>query len=141
MDGQEGWRYDHCNWSLGWDLSPPVFSPDSQQLAYVARANGKQFVVVGRQEGRTYDRVKELSLVFSPDSQRMAYVARVFSRKWSFVKVGETHMVVVDRQEGSQYDSIVAHPEGGGVVFDSPNQLHYMARKGNAFYMVKERLA
>ena len=46
----------------------------------------------------------------------------------------------MDRPEGSQYDRILAPPEGGGVIFDSPNQLHYIARKDKAFYLVEERL-
>ena len=48
--------------------------------------------------------------------------------------------VAVDGREGSQYDDIVVAREVGGVIFDSPNQLHYVARKGNAFYLVEEQL-
>ena len=49
-------------------------------------------------------------------------------------------MVVIDGQEGSQYYGIVAPPVGGGVIFDSPNQMHYLARKGNAFCLVEESI-
>ena len=66
-------------------------------------------------------------------------------------------LVVVDGQAGSQYDHIIARPAGGGifkqegsipdaivphsekggVIFDSPHQLHYIARKGNEYYLVE----
>ena len=141
MDGREGKHYEGGIESL-------VFSLNSQRLAYLVLegpdpppCRGGRFVVVDRQDGKRYDDVKKDSLVFSPDSQRLAYVALVFERRKGFLwdrKVGESHMVVIDRQEGSRYDGIVAPPEGGGIISDSPNQLHYIARKGNAFYLVEE---
>ena len=57
------------------------------------------------------------------------------------MKAGQRSLVVVDGLEGKQYDGIVAAPEMGGVIFDSPDQLHYMAQKGDAFYRVEERIA
>jgi len=138
VDGQEEKQYDTIE---GESL---VFSPDSKRVGYVARAGEERFVVVDGQEGEQYDKTSLFSLVFSPDSKRLAYIARVDKRKkgllWS-KKVGESHMVVVDGEEGSQYDSIVAPKGGGGIVFDSPDQLHYLAQKDNAFYLVEERIA
>ena len=57
------------------------------------------------------------------------------------MEVSDSNMVVIDGLEGSQYDDIIADPERGSVIFDSPNQLHYMARKGNAFYLVEKHWA
>jgi hypothetical protein len=125
VDRQEGKAYESGG--------PPVFSPDSKRLAHVAVADGKAFVVVDGQEQRRYDRVS--SLVFSPDSKRVAYVASV--GVWFIIK----KMVVIDGQEGSQYDRILAPPEGGGVIFDSPNQLHYVVQKGNPLFLVEERIS
>jgi len=68
------------------------------------------------------------SLKVSPDSKRVAYVAGV-GNKW---------LVVVDGEEDKQYDGIRA--EGGTIIFDSPNSLHYLARKGNCFYLVEQRI-
>ena len=119
-----------------------IASPESQRVAYWARAGRKWFVVVDGQKEKQYDfSINIRSLVFSPDSQRVACVALVFARRWGFIKVGESRMVVVDGQEGSQYDGIVTPPEGGGVILDSPDQLHYMTQRGNALYLVEERLA
>ena len=81
------------------------------------------------QEELRYDGIE--GLVFSPDSQRVAYVAGRHGN----------HFVAVDGEEGSQFDDVVAAREGRGVIFDSPDQLHYMARRGNAFYLVEERFA
>ena len=87
-----------------------------------------------------YDWIAERSLVFSPDSKRLAYVALVFVGRLGFIVGRRRSLVVVDGQAGSQYDAIIAPPKSGGVIFDSPNQLHYIARKDNAFYLVEERL-
>ena len=103
----------------------------------MAYTDEKWFVILDGQEQGQYE---SHSFVFSPDSKRVAYVALVPERRWGFIKVGESHMIVVDGQEGSQYDDIVAPRESGGIIFDSPNQLHYMAQRGNAFYLVEERL-
>ena len=128
VDGRE--KHGNGNTSVGGFL----FSPDSQRLAYVA---GRYVVVVGGADWK-HDTgslwIQKDSLVFSPDSQRVVYVANVggWTAKW---------VVVVDRHEGSRYDQIVAAPQGRSVIFDSSDQLHYIARKGEAFYLVEERLA
>ena len=69
------------------------------------------------------------SFMVSSDSKRVAYVAQV-GNKW---------FVVVDGDEGKQYDSVVTIG-GGGIVFDSPDRLHYLAMKGNSIYLVEERI-
>ena len=56
-------------------------------------------------------------------------------------KVGESCMVVIDGQERSQYERVVAPPGQAGIIFDSRDELHYIARKDNPFYLVEERLA
>ena len=114
----------------------PVFSPDSQRLALAVRFDNESndyhvyygFVVVDGREGMHHSSVA--LPVFSPDSKRLAYVARE----------PREQLVVVDGQKGRYYDDIVAAQEVGGVIFDSPDQLHYVARKGKAFYLVEEQL-
>jgi len=133
VNEREGTQYDMIE---GGSL---VISPDSERLGYVARRGGKWLVVVDGQEGTLYDMIKGGSLVFSADSQRVGYAALNFTRRLGFV-VRRRLLVVVDGQEGSPYDSIVAPTKSGGVIFDSPNQLHYIVRKDNAFYLVEERL-
>ena len=48
VDGVKGKQY-------GTIASPPVFSPDSQRVAYVAGEGDKRFVVIDGQEGKRYD--------------------------------------------------------------------------------------
>ena len=67
--------------------------------------------------------------IFSPDSQRVAYGAQA----------GEKRFVVVDGKEGELYDEIVTD-EGGGIIFDSADRLHYLAIKGEGIYLVEERI-
>ena len=119
VDGVEGKQYD--------GTSTPVFSPDSQRVAYAAQVGNKQLVVVDGVEGKQYDGTS--TPVFSPDSQRVAYS----------VQVGSKWLVVVDGVEGKQYGGIV-NLGGGRIIFDSPDSLHYLAGKGNKFYLVEERI-
>ena len=64
----------------------------------------------------------------SPDSKHVASVAGVSYRKW---------LAVVDEEEGKQYDGILGVR---GIVFDSPNTLHYLALTGKGFYLVEEEM-
>jgi len=109
-----------------------IFSPDSQRVAYAARVGSgryRKFVVVDGKEGKKYDNISEGSLSFTPDSKKAAYAARK----------GSNGFVVVDAEEGSQYDDIVTRA-GGRIVFDSPDRLQYLARKGSRIYLVEERI-
>jgi Tol biopolymer transport system component len=89
----------------------PLFSPDSRRLAYVAhrtvpqqifqhlppfRTPVKHFLVVDGEEGESYDRIVQGSLVFSPDSRRLAYAVE---RQGKF-------LIVVDGKEGPEFDDI-----------------------------------
>lgn len=80
----------------------PIFSPDNQHVAYVARTTGRQrafggedlfhpaaftaqtnsqcVVVLDGKEEKPYDCVGAGSLTFSPDSQRLAYGAKLGSK-------------------------------------------------------------
>ena len=79
-------------------------------------------------EGKQYDVIGAGSLIFSPDSKRLAYVAAA----------GKKQFVVVDGKQGKQYDEI------GRIIFDSPDSLHYIARKylkgSGIYYLVKKRI-
>jgi len=110
VDGQEGRQYA---------IGEPIFSPDSQRVAYVAGVSNKQFVVADGKEGKQYDEIW-LPPIFSPDSKQLAYA----------VRVGDSQFVVVDGKEGKQYDNILG--EGGKIIFDSSDSLHYLALKGNS---------
>jgi len=121
VDGREGEPYD------GIGEGSPIFSPDSKRVSYDSQLGNKRFVVVDRREGKKYDGIG--SLIFSPDSERVTYYAGVGNRRF----------VVVDGQEGKQYDAIVTGG-GGRIIFDSPDNLHYLALRGNSIYLVTERI-
>ncbi len=159
MDGIEGKKYgDFIEHSI-------VFSPDSQKIAYVANEIGKWFVVVDGNEESKYDRIG-IPLLFSPDSKRIAYFAAEGVKGFVVVdgkeekryepignltfspdskrvaygaKKGKESQVVVDGKEGKKYDSIVT-VNGGKIIFDSPDNLHYIALKDNSVYLVQERI-
>src|SRR5262245_26219308 len=59
-------------------LIPALFavSPDSQHVAYGARAEQKQVVVVDGKKGKAYQAILSGMLLFSPDSKRLAYGAQ-----------------------------------------------------------------
>jgi hypothetical protein len=102
-----------------------AISPDNQRVAAIRAENGdKQSVVVDDNEGKHYDSVGQP--VFSPNSQRVAYTARE----------GDKYFVVVNGNEGKSYDDIIQ----GRITFDSANNFHYLARQGNAIYLVEEKI-
>ena len=85
-------------------------------------------MVVDGKEQKQYDSIMAGSLIFSPDSKHLAYVA----------KSGNKCFVVVDEKEGKQYDVIITR--GGIIIFDSPDNLHYLVLKDSDIYLVEERL-
>jgi hypothetical protein len=92
-------------------------------VAYAAKRGDKWLAVVDGQEGPEYEGISVP--IFSPNSQRVAYAAKRDNKP----------LVVVDGQEGPEYDGIVKR---GKILWDSADQLHYLANKGNAIYLVEE---
>jgi roadblock/LC7 domain-containing protein len=152
IDGKEE-RYEKTGY--------PVFSPDSQNVGYIAGSGDKLFSVINGQQGKIYDtpgsRFFFPNPVFSPDSKHVAYAARM-GKKWS---------VIIDAAEGQLYDEILVFPGGeksfesfddhpyyhgykdridtelavrGKIVFDSPNTIHYLALKGDTICLIEETI-
>jgi len=88
--------------------------------------------VDGKKEGKEYDGIFKNSLIFSSDGNQVAYAAVMISPI-----VGPKCFVVVNGKEGKQYDNIIRQ---GGIIFDSPDSLHYLALKGSDIYLVEERI-
>ena len=149
MDGREfadSRDMDHDSGHPG-HIETVMFSPDSQRVAYLVFHSsgrfprGEGYLFVDGLEQPRHDGV--MDFMFSPDSSRVAHVVRIDKRIKGLLrskKVGESYMVVIDGQQGRQYDSIIASPQGGRIMFDSPDQLHYFAQKDGAFYWVEEQL-
>jgi WD40 repeat protein len=107
VDGKEQKKYDSI-WGAGADRKgtfgdrtviygydrKPIFSPDSNKIAYVAQEGTKKFVVVNAIEGKRYDEV--CSYKFSPDSQRFGYLAKEAGKIFA----------IVDAIEGKRYDDV-----------------------------------
>ena len=120
-------------------VNPPVFSPDSQRIAFSMKQNGKQFIILDNKEGPKLDEIvdgpgmvqsgttpqirEQKGIVFSPDSQRLAYAG------W----VGKSAVLVVDGQISQPYDQI-----GMVGLFFSPDSQHlaYAAKKGKNWCVV-----
>lgn len=107
--------------------APPVFSPDSQRVAYAAKVGEKWFAVVDGKEEESYDHIVD-GPIFSPDSKRVAYVAEEVAIGL-FTPTILRQFVVVDGKEGKPYDKILRR-----VLFDSANELHYLAKKNTMGY-------
>ena len=88
VDGIEGKRYDWI------EPDSILFSPDSQQIAFViAKGNGKCVVVDGM-EGEEYFAVKYL--VFSPDSRHFAYWGQNVEFSMAGGAIDQKNFIVVD---------------------------------------------
>src|SRR5215210_3067778 len=104
----------------------PVFSADSQHVAFTGIARNRGFVILDGEESSPYD---DTGLpVFSPDGQHLAFSA----------KAGDHWLVVVDGQEGAAYAYIgptidyVASP-----IFSSDSQrVAYSASVDDAWVIV-----
>lgn len=104
-------------------VSNPVFSPDSQKVAYIVDQQEKRFVVINKEEGKSYDNILG-SVVFSSDSRRTVYIAYDIQE--------EKKMVVVDEEEGEFYDNVF-----GGPIFLSDNKTTaYLANQGREWFLV-----
>ena len=109
IDGKEGNIYD-------W-VGKPVFSPDSQRIAYVAKKGGKWFVAIDGKEEVYEDLLDPYSstivsdpIVFSPDSQKVAYRAKRNNKMF----------IVVNGKEGKEYNYVyppVFSPDGKYIAY------------------------
>lgn len=102
------------------DASSPVYSPDSNALAFVARFNVKLFAVLNNApQQRQYDEIARL--MFSPDSTKLAFMARS----------GNAGLVVVNNVEGTRYEAV------GGLVFSADSaHMAYFAKRGAKWFVV-----
>ena len=121
-----------------YDGVQPVFSPDSQRLAYGIQGRHpsiNSMAVVDRLEF-VYDGFAKISLpIFSPDSKHVAYAV-------SNLVDGE--FVVFDGVEGKKYDKILKRgiwPDFNFITFSPDSKyLSYNALDGNQSWYVVEEL-
>jgi len=107
LDGVEGKPYKKIS-----DEDGPLFSPNSEYLAYMASlGQNEQFMVVNGVEGKHYVEIARPR--FSPDSQRFAYVAASDPKHKSY-------FIVADGKEHAAYDYVrppVFSPDSKHLVY------------------------
>lgn len=116
VEGQEGPEFRQ--------IGEPVFSPDSQHMAYAARRGQKWIMVVDGKEGTEFQDVRDP--MFSPDSQHIAYYA----------ERGQRGVMVLDGKEGPEFE--YKQQEGYLQPMFSPDSEHmaYRAKRGQKWIMV-----
>jgi WD40 repeat protein len=117
VDGKKGKGY------AGWGIFEPVFSPDSQRMAFIVKTSGdgEVFVVADGRESRHYSgkSVWVHYVTFSPDSKHIAYV----------VTADQNLFVVKDDVEGKHYQSvnwIMFSPDGSRLAYIAYNGSKYI---------------
>lgn len=122
VDGTEGAGYEN--------LGKILFSTDGRRMAYIAVKKGEgNFVIVGGNELGPYVNAGP-QMSFSPDGNHLAYAAGT-DRRLVFLdgKVGISRLALLGR---------------GEILFDSPDQFHYLALKRDGeifeFYLVEEKI-
>jgi len=141
------------------DLVHALFSPDSSHLAFEAMSKGREFVVLGGEEGAKFDDVVLEHARFSPDGKRFAFLAKdggrsfmvvdgkphdafgevvhptpVFSKDGKElaygVKAGEEEFVVLNGKKLKAYEAV------NGIAFGAGNKLTYAARERGKWVIV-----
>ena len=105
------------------DMKIQKTSEDKTKIEYTTEKRKKNVVVLDSQEFNTYEQSE--GIVMSPDSKFTAF--RATQDNQSFV--------VINSNEGSKYDKIISP-----VVFDSPDEIHYLVMKINDIYLIREKL-
>ena len=126
LDGKEDFRGD--------ETAGPAFrfSPDGMKTIWAFRSGKQGIVVSDGKEGKPWDGLGD-EFVFDRRSKHSAFAAKT-NGKWT---------VVVDGAPGGVYDFVIAFRKkyrGGGIVFDSPDSVHYLVRRGKQVLLVEERI-
>jgi Tol biopolymer transport system component len=145
VDGRHCKSYRRCG-SL-------IFSPNSQQLGYLAYTDGEYYVIINEESFGPYQDIRDDSPVFSPDSKLCAFSAYdlgvstvyvngealdsyqlayspVFGPDSKHFAYGAYNaddcQVVIDDIPGKRYKELMCRDQAC-VKFDSPHELHYIA--------------
>lgn len=155
VDDRVGPKYD------GIRLGTPVFSPDSQRVAYGAERNGQRFLVVDDAEGPPCEGIVEDGLAFSPDSKHLAYAAKLGDDICVFRdgKKGRPYRVATAlryspdsqhlayRAQDGERSVLIVDDEELAIasitdpVFDGPDSFHVLAARGNELLLVSGQIS
>ena len=73
-DGKIVMVLDGKSVGTGEEISHPLFSPDSERMAYISHKGKQWFIVYDGEESPPYDYLEGYRRVFSPDSKHLAYI-------------------------------------------------------------------
>ena len=104
-----------------------------EQIIYIARHNGKEFVVINGKEEKPYDEITYDSLTFSPDGNHIVYRAEE-----GIAGEGGKAVIVVNGKEKNRYDGVgipvfssdskhIAYGAGVGLNFNSQGDSYVLA--------------
>ncbi len=116
-------------------VGQPYFSPVGGRLAYGAKSDSAYTVVLDNKPGPAFDALSSSAaydspnsgldtstVTFSPNGERVAYVARR----------GEKRLIVVDGQEGPEYQFILSQP----LFSEDSAHVAYVAWENNTIVVV-----
>ncbi len=106
----------------------PVFSPNSDRLAYAGVESGEPLLVLDGAGIRPDHVLIGSALCFSPDSAHLAYMAAR----------GDEQFVVVDQVESGPFGPM--RFDEGNIIFDSPADLHYLVMRQWDVVLVRDRI-
>jgi hypothetical protein len=105
--------------------SSPVFSPNSQHIAYKTFDGETYYLVLDGKEIQKYDTISNIT--FSPDSNHILFIAQD-DDTW-------IEYIVLDGIGGKKYYDIISP-----IIFESENSFHYMAILEDEVYLVEENI-
>ena len=118
IDGRNAHSFD------AWSISPPIFSQDSQRMAFVVltkdptKGNGQGYVVLDGKKSKIYRAILLQEPIFSPNSQHFAFGAND----------GTSWFAVIDGREIGGYNSV------RDLQFNpSDSSLEFIAQIGDKF--------
>ena len=164
VDGKEGRQFDAISFSHGYrnlsdfyfSLPPPVFSPDSKQITYIANDSGKYYVFVQGEKEKQYLSDENYQPIFSPDSKHVIYVVKEDAKmavSVNGIKGGKYDWISFFGYGVSQIDDIQDYYKDDywrktWVIFNSSDKFRYLAgntqkdkdRKIYHYRLVEERI-
>lgn len=122
VDGKKEKKYN--------DVSPPIFSSDSKQIAYKARESNKWLMVRNGRESKRSDYIGEMdhivgNPIFSPDSKQFAYAANEGYKFFYVVNGQEKEKYFLNLKERKFLFGSESYPPIPRCIFSS-NSKHFV---------------
>ncbi len=142
-------------------VETPVFNPNGNRMAYAVQHNGEMLVIHQNKRSRKHHRIT--GVTFSPNGSRLAFLVYTRTGRWQVVVDGRAsrtydhkptgltfsedsaHVAFAAKRAGKDYiviNAVEGTPigellPGSRPVFDSPNKLHTIVRRGEEYQRVE----